>query len=57
MKPKLSVVKNKQIKSYFILVAILAGKFLLSSVFVPVKGQIISQTLTPQPDQFRDIER
>jgi hemolysin activation/secretion protein len=57
MKAKLNIVKNEKLKNYLILVAFLGSKFVINSFFVSATGQIISQTLTPQPDQFRDIER
>jgi hemolysin activation/secretion protein len=54
-------VKNIQLKkSLFdisIIVGNLVGKFFLTSLFISVNAQTITQTVTPTPDQLRDIEK
>ncbi|MFM2060529.1 MAG: hypothetical protein RLZZ507_199 [Cyanobacteriota bacterium] len=50
------VIKNKKFKKSILYLLIFAGKFFLPSFVLPVNAQIISQTVTQTPEQFRETE-
>ncbi|MEA5578608.1 ShlB/FhaC/HecB family hemolysin secretion/activation protein [Anabaena sp. UHCC 0451] len=49
--------KNQNFKKYIFYVSILSGEFFLSNFSLPVNAQIITQTVTPTPEQLRELEK